>query len=117
MLRVSVYDTTQSQTRTETQHIGDKGLITVRGGQVDWEEQLNHEMKDHAGQLLVSGQYSSLPKEDKLCTNLIQVSAQDEVRNRIRNLVRLRVNRGVELFETEFQPWRDVGGLRAFLNP
>ena len=75
MLRVSVYDTTQSQTRTETQHIGDKGLITVREGQVDWEEQLNHEIRDYAGQLLVSSQYLSLPKENKLYTNLIQVSA------------------------------------------
>lgn len=59
MLRVSVYDTLQSQVRSEVQHIGDMGLISVHGGQVDWEGQLDREIGDHVGKLLVSGEHSS----------------------------------------------------------
>lgn len=62
MLRVSVYDTLQSQVRSEVQQIGDSRLISVHAGLVDWEEQLDREIEDHVGKLLVSGWFSNPPK-------------------------------------------------------
>lgn len=120
MLRVFIYDTLQSQVHNEAQHIGDSRLISVHSGKVDWEEQLDREMADSVGELLVSGRsLSSTPTSNTVrkYTHLIQVSAQDEVRQRIRSLVRPRVYGGVDLFETEFQPWGQTGGLRALLKP
>jgi hypothetical protein len=67
MLRVFIYDTLQSQAQSEVQHIGGRGLISVHGGQVDWEEQLDREMGDRVGKLLVSGlSLSSTPTSNTI---------------------------------------------------
>jgi hypothetical protein len=119
MLRVIIYDALQTQAQSEVQHIGGRGLISVHSGRVDWEEQLDREMGDRVGKLLVSGQsllFAPTLDTIRQCTKFIQVSAQVEVRERIRSLVRPRVYKEVELFETEFQPWGQIGGLRAFLK-
>lgn len=118
MLRVSVYDSSHSQIQNEVQHIGDNKLISLHSGHVDWEEQFDSEIGDHVGKMLVSG-LSPFPNTTKQMHGLIlpQVSAQDEIRLKIRSLVRSRVYRGVELFETEFQPWGQSKGLQTFFRP
>ncbi|CAI7615488.1 unnamed protein product [Penicillium pancosmium] len=41
--------------QSEVQHIGDNKLISLHSGHVEWEEQLDSEIGDHVGKMLVSG--------------------------------------------------------------
>ncbi|KAJ5927149.1 hypothetical protein N7516_008922 [Penicillium verrucosum] len=99
MLHVTVYDQMQPQSEIPVRHIGKNNLINIYGGTVDWEEQLDSEVKNQLGSLLVI------------------VSAQYHIQQKMRQLVRARVYHGIEVFEQEFQPWSETGSLRAFLTP
>lgn len=117
MLHVSIYDPLRAQSENDIQHIGENGLIDVHSGHVNWEQQLDLEIKGQMGKMLVMGK----PCSPKLLRNISLISksvcAQAQTRHDIRNLVRSRVDKNVELFEPEFQPWGQTGSLRTFLKP
>lgn len=117
MLYVSIYDPLHTQSENDIQHIGENGLIDVHSGYVNWEQQLDLEIKGQMGKMLVMGK----PCSPKLLRNISLISksvcVQAQTRYDIRNLVRSRVDKNVELFEPEFQPWGQTGSLRTFLKP
>ena len=117
MLRVSIYDPLRAQSEDDIQHIGENGLIDVHSGHANWEQQLDMEIKFQMGKMLALGKFSShhLLRNSSLISK--SVCAQAETRYDIRNLVRSRVYKNVELFEPEFQPWGQTGSLRAFFRP
>lgn len=53
MLHVTVYN--QLNSAGSTRRIGRNGLITVHSGLVEWESQLESEMNNQIGKLLVTG--------------------------------------------------------------
>lgn len=117
MLHVSIYDPLRAESEDDIQHIGENGLIDVHSGRAIWEKQLDIEIETQMGKMLVLGKPCSrhLIRTSPLITK--SVCAQAQTRHDIRNLVRSRVNKNVELFEPEFQPWGQTGSLRAFLKP
>jgi hypothetical protein len=61
MLHVSIYDPLRAHSENEIQHIGENGLIDVRSGRVSWEEQLDIEIGNQMGKMIVLGKPCSLP--------------------------------------------------------
>lgn len=116
MLHVTVYDQMQPQSEIPVRQIGKNNLINIYGGAVDWEEQLDSEVKNQSGSLLVIG-IGLISVMNIIRSNTSTVSAQHHIQKEIRKLVRARVYHGIEVFEQEFQPWSETGSLRAFLTP
>lgn len=106
----------QPQSEIPVRHIGKNNLINIYGGTVDWEEQLDSEVKNQLGSLLVIG-IDLISVVNIIRSNTSAVSAQYHIRQKMRQLVRARVYHGIEVFEQEFQPWSETGSLRAFLTP
>jgi hypothetical protein len=50
-------------------------------------------------------------------SNLQSVSAQRRIRREMQKLVRESIRHNVELFELEFQPWREGRDWWSFLTP
>jgi hypothetical protein len=117
MLHVSIHDPLRAQSEDDIQHIGENGLIDVHSGHVNWEQQLDIEIKGQMGKMLVMGKSCTHNLLRNISLILKLVCAQAQTRHDIRNLVRSRVDKNVELFEPEFQPWGQTGSLRAFLKP
>ncbi|KAE8371411.1 FAD-binding domain protein [Aspergillus bertholletiae] len=86
MLKVIIYNQMESSSNAPGL-VGHHDLITIYGGEVNWEQQLSLELKEQIGTLL------------------IMVSTQRSVRTIMMQLAKRNVKQKVELFELEFQPW------------
>ncbi|PGH19274.1 hypothetical protein AJ80_04027 [Polytolypa hystricis UAMH7299] len=86
-LQLLVYDASRASSLKDPLRFGEHDLIQVYGGEVNWQEQLENEISNRKGRLLV------------------MVSAQRHVREKIRDFVQENVYRDVELLDLEFQPW------------
>ncbi|KAL4948947.1 hypothetical protein BDW69DRAFT_203167 [Aspergillus filifer] len=95
MLRVIVYDPLGGN----SVGVGEHKLINFMGGEVDWDDVLLSEKTNQRGRLLVT------------------VSAQRHIRRKMQKLVRENIQHNIELFELEFQPWREGRDWWSFLTP
>jgi hypothetical protein len=117
MLHVSIYDPLRVHSEDQIQHIGDNGLIDVHSGHANWEKHLGIEIESQMGKMIVLGKRCLFPSIVNPHLISKPVCAQAQARHDIRNLIRSHVDKDVELFEPEFQPWGQTGSLRAFLRP
>jgi hypothetical protein len=100
-----------------THKVGEHELIAITSGEVDWADVLSSEMEKQRGKLLVTGSVPST--SPRRVDNLTEktVSAQREYRRTMQQLVSKNVRHNVELFELEFQPWRESGDYWSFFTP
>ncbi|KAL3459618.1 hypothetical protein BJX64DRAFT_291124 [Aspergillus heterothallicus] len=99
MLEVIVYNPLKTGSVEQSHTFGKHELITIIEGEVDWEQRFQLEQKKQRGRLLVT------------------VSARSHIRRQIQRLVRKNVRNDVELFELEFQPWRERQDWWSFFTP
>ncbi|KAF7166678.1 hypothetical protein CNMCM6106_002394 [Aspergillus hiratsukae] len=99
ILNVTVYDPLGDNSPQKTHKVGEHELITITHSEVDWAHVLSSEMEKQRGKLLVT------------------VSAQRQYRRTMQQLVSKNVRHNVELFELEFQPWRESGDYWSFFTP
>jgi hypothetical protein len=115
ILNVTVYDPLGNNSPQKTHKVGKHELITITHSEVDWAHVLSSEMEKQRGKLLVTGSVPFYSRRVKL-TDAI-VSAQRQYRRTMQQLVSKNVRHNVELFELEFQPWRESGNYWSFFTP